>query len=52
MTYISRDRGLVRENLYKALSLGGNPEFATVFKVVRALGLKLHAKTESFKEAV
>ena len=29
--------------LYKALSPGGNPEFATVLKVVRALGLKLRA---------
>ena len=33
--------GLGRESLYKALSKDGNPEFATVLKVVQALGLKL-----------
>jgi probable addiction module antidote protein len=27
--------------LYKALSNEGNPEFATVMKVIKALGLKL-----------
>jgi len=32
-----------RESLYKALSPEGNPEFTTVLKVVRALGLRLHA---------
>ncbi|MFN9030096.1 MAG: addiction module antidote protein, partial [Betaproteobacteria bacterium] len=35
--------GLGRESLYKALSASGNPEFATVMKVIAALGLKLHA---------
>jgi len=44
MTQIARDSGLGRESLYKALSPEGNPEFATVLKVVRALGLKLHAE--------
>ncbi|MDW7711334.1 MAG: hypothetical protein SCH98_12760 [Deferrisomatales bacterium] len=33
---------LARESLYKALSADGNPEFATVMKVIKALGLKLH----------
>jgi len=46
MSQIARDTGLGRESLYKALSPGGNPEFATVLKVVRALGLKLHAEAE------
>ena len=41
MTRIARDAGLGRESLYKALSLGGNPQFATVQKVIRALGLRL-----------
>lgn len=40
---IARETGLGRESLYKALSAEGNPEFATVLKVVRALGLRLHA---------
>lgn len=40
---IARETGLGRESLYKALSPEGNPEFGTVLKVVRALGLRLHA---------
>ena len=43
MSQIARDSGLGRESLYKALSPEGNPEFATVLKVVQALGIKLHA---------
>jgi len=43
MTTIARESGLGRESLYKALSSDGNPELATVMKVVRALGLRLHA---------
>ncbi len=42
MTQIARETGLGRESLYKALSSEGNPEFGTVQKVVRSLGLKLH----------
>ena len=41
MTTLARETGLTREGLYKALSPGGNPEFATVMKVIRALGLEL-----------
>lgn len=44
MTQIARETGLGRESLYKALSPEGNPEFATVMKVVHSLGLSLHAK--------
>lgn len=43
MAQIARESGLGRESLYKALSPEGNPELATVLKVVRALGLRLHA---------
>ena len=43
MAQLARDAGLGRESLYKALSAGGNPEFATVMKVIAALGLQLHA---------
>ena len=46
MTEIAREAGLGRESLYKALSPGGNPELATILKVVRALGLRLHATAE------
>ncbi len=41
MAEIGRATGLGRESLYKALSARGNPEFATVLKVIHALGLKL-----------
>lgn len=43
MTQLARDTGLARESLYKALSADGNPEFATVMKVIKALGLSLGA---------
>ena len=45
MTQVARDAGLSRESLYRALSGEGNPEFGTILKVVKALGLKLHAST-------
>ena len=45
MTKIAADAGLGRESLYKALSPTGNPEFATVLKVLRALGLGLRPTT-------
>ena len=41
MTGVAREAGLGRESLYKALSADGNPELATVLKVLRALGLQL-----------
>jgi probable addiction module antidote protein len=44
MSEIARQTGLRRESLYKALSPDGNPEFATVLKVVQALGIELHAE--------
>lgn len=47
MSQLARETGLTREGLYKALSGEGNPSFATVTKVARALGLRL-----SFQPAV
>lgn len=44
MAQIAKDTGISREGLYKALSPDGNPSFATVLKVVKALGLKLTTK--------
>ena len=44
MTEVARETGLGRESLYKALSVDGNPEFGTVLKVVKSVGLSLHAK--------
>lgn len=47
MSQIARDAGLGRESLYKALSATGNPEFGTILKVVRALGLQFHVQAAS-----
>ena len=41
MSQLARDTGLSREGLYKALSEEGNPTFATVTKVAKALGLQI-----------
>lgn len=51
MSQVARDAGLGRESLYKALSPSGNPEFATILKVVAALGLQLHAAPARSKAA-
>ena len=47
MTAVAREAGLGRESLYKALSKDGNPELATVLKVIAALGMRLKATTAS-----
>ena len=52
MTQVAREAGLGRESLYKALSPDGNPEFATIMKVVAALGLRLHAAPAGAKNSV
>ena len=44
MAQVARDAGLSRESLYKALSENGNPSFATILNVARALGVRLHAE--------
>ena len=41
MSGLAREAGLSREGLYKALSKDGNPTFATVMRITRALGLQL-----------
>jgi probable addiction module antidote protein len=41
---VSQQIGLTREGLYKSLGKSGNPEFATIMRIVRALGLTLSAK--------
>ena len=43
MSKIARDTGLAREALYRSLSVEGSPEFATVLKVMKALGMRLSA---------
>ncbi len=44
MGRIAKETGLSRESLYKALGETGNPEFGTVMRIVRALGLTLAAR--------
>ena len=44
MSQVAKDAGLSRESLYRALSADGNPSFATVLKVAKALGVRLHAQ--------
>jgi probable addiction module antidote protein len=43
MSDVARQAGVSRESLYRTLSTDGNPEFATVLRVLRALGLQLAA---------
>ena len=43
MSQVARDAGLSRESLYRALSGERSPGFDTILKVIRALGLTLHA---------
>lgn len=43
MSQLAKDSGLGRKGLYKALSPDAKPRYETVIKVVRALGVKLHA---------
>jgi probable addiction module antidote protein len=45
MSGIAKNAGLNRESLYKALGENGNPEFATVLRIVRALGLTLSVRS-------
>lgn len=44
MSQLARDTGISREGLYRALGTDGNPEFTTILKVIKALGLRLHAE--------
>lgn len=44
MSQVAKDAGVSRESLYRALSAEGNPSLATVLKVARALGVRLHAQ--------
>lgn len=41
---LARDAGMGRESLYKALAPGAKPRYDTVLKLLRALGVQLHAQ--------
>jgi probable addiction module antidote protein len=51
MSNIARDAGVSRENLYRALAGGAKPEFATVRKVLNALGVQLRAQPKEREAA-
>lgn len=42
MTKIADETGLSRSSLYKALSEGAKPQFATIMKVLKAVGGQFH----------
>jgi len=41
MTDLAEKMGISRQGLYKTLSENGNPEFATIQKLITALGLQM-----------
>jgi probable addiction module antidote protein len=43
MTRMAEEAGLGRESLYKTLAPGAQPRFETVLRLIRALGVELHA---------
>ena len=49
MSQIAKKAALNRESLYKALGKAGNPEFSTIMRVMRALGLTLAARPSQAK---
>ena len=44
MKQIAQEAGVSRESLYRALSSAGNPELATVLKVLASLNIKISAQ--------
>ena len=52
MSQVAKDAGLSRESLYRALSADGNPSFATLLKVAKALGLRLHSAAKLIHQNV
>ena len=50
MSQVARDAGLSRESLYKALSGERSPGFDTILKVIKALGLQLHAESAGLSQ--
>lgn len=50
MSQVARDAGLSRESLYKALSGERTSGFDTILKVIKAIGLKLHAEAAALAQ--
>ena len=46
MTQLAKETHLNRESLYKSLTKEGNPSFASITKIMKALGLKMTLSTQ------
>jgi probable addiction module antidote protein len=44
ISQLAKDAGVGRESLYKALAPGAKPRYDTVLKLMKALGVELHAQ--------
>ncbi|MGJ4933691.1 addiction module antidote protein [Bradyrhizobium oligotrophicum] len=44
MSQVAKAAGVTREGLYKTLGENGNPEFATVLRIINAMGIRLTAE--------
>jgi len=44
MKQLAKDSGVASKSLHKAFSIGAKPRYETVMKIVRALGVNLHAQ--------
>jgi probable addiction module antidote protein len=51
MSQVAKDAGLARESLYRSLGSNGNPEFATILKVLSSMGLRLMVRDIDKNEA-
>jgi probable addiction module antidote protein len=49
MSEVAKAAGVTREGLYKTLGAGGNPEFATIMRVIGAMGIRLSAQAANAK---
>ena len=47
MSRIAHETGLSHESLYRVLSADGNPELATVLRIMQAIGLRMTAEAVS-----
>jgi probable addiction module antidote protein len=51
LSQLARDTGMTRAGLLRALTRDGNPSFATISKVAKALGLKISIAPTKAKPA-
>ena len=51
MSHLSRETGLTRESLYKALSGNGNPRLSSLDAILRVMGLQLNIQPRSYDKA-